>query len=333
MTAGFFSSTASKSTTTTTTTTTVHINEFDVLTGRDRLAFGHPGNRFFRQLCALHREAYQTARKRSVKTEIIQAIIAQVKERDGRFLTLQDEGCNYSGGGYIAWIEMNAAATHQKVSHSLRSGKMRASSDESASSSSSLPSLSASSASGSSRSLTSSLSKLSPDASSSFSLLSLRQRSVLLSSSSPPAQRRRKDSLRKSLSDMHDFLSQSCPNLGGGGSDRNGSAAERIFQDLDKPFTDIHIFDRGDASMTPCEGVVEELECLSSTTEQAEEKEPLFEEERRSRISRDSLCLFDAIMLRDSFASVLPDMPKNPSDLRFSFYGPANDLDDDLIEV
>jgi hypothetical protein len=309
MTAGFSSS-------------TVQINEFDVLTGRDRLAFGHPGNRFFRQLCALSREAYQTAHKRSVKTEIIQSIIAQVKERDGRFLTLQDEGCSSSsrsstGGGYITWIEMNAAVTHQKVSHSLRSGKIRASSDES-SSSSSLPSLSASLASsssfsGSSRSLASSLSKAKSDAAaSSLPQLSLSQRSLMLL----PEHRRRKDSIRNSLWDMHDFLSQSCPNLG------TSMSADRIFQDLDKPFTDIHVFDRDAPTETEKE---EEHEGSSSS----EEEEELAEEERRCRIGRDSLCLFDA-MLRDSFASVLPDMPR-PSDLRFSFVD-SGDLDD-LVEV
>jgi hypothetical protein len=304
MTAGFSSS-------------TVQINEFDVLTGRDRLAFGHPGNRFFRQLCALSREAYQTAHKRSVKTEIIQSIIAQVKERDGRFLTLQDEGCSSNGAGYITWIEMNAAATHQKVSHSLRSGKMRASSDES-SSSSSLPSLAASLASSaslscSSRSLVSSLAKAKSDGASSLPQLSLSQRSLMLPKLSE--HRRRKDSIRNSLWDMHDFLSQSCPNLG------TGVSADRIFQDLDKPFTDIHVFDRDAPTETEKE---EDREGSSSS-----EEEELAEEERHSRIGRDSLCLFDA-MLRDSFASVLPDMPR-PSELRFSFVG-AGDLDD-LVEV
>jgi hypothetical protein len=81
--------------------------------------------------------------------------------------------------------------------------------------------------------------------------------------------------------------------------------------------------------------VEEEAYEVSLSTESQEVEDALVDEEaRHGRIGRgDSLCLFDAIMLRDSFASVLPDMPKDPSDLRFSFYGPANDLDDDLVEV
>lgn len=121
----------------TSTATTAQIHEFDVLTGRDRLAHSHSGNRYFRLLCATHKLAYQDAKRRRFKTEIIQQIVAAVKERDGRFLTLDE-----SSPGAIAWTEMDAAAVHQKVSHALRSGKKASSGSVSASSSSLASSLS-----------------------------------------------------------------------------------------------------------------------------------------------------------------------------------------------
>jgi hypothetical protein len=94
----------------------------DVLTGRDGMALSHPGNKFFRTLVNMHRPAYQSAKKRHTKTDIINAIISTVWESGGRFLTLE---ASADPLGQAVWSEMESYEIHQKVSHALRAGKHR----------------------------------------------------------------------------------------------------------------------------------------------------------------------------------------------------------------
>jgi hypothetical protein len=96
--------------------------ESDVLTGRDGMALSHPGNKFFRTLVNMHRSAYQSAKKRHTKTDIINAIISTVWESGGRFLTLE---ASADPLGQAVWSEMESYEIHQKVSHALRAGKHR----------------------------------------------------------------------------------------------------------------------------------------------------------------------------------------------------------------
>jgi hypothetical protein len=94
----------------------------DVLTGRDGMALSHPGNKFFRTLVNMHRPAYQSAKKRHTKTDIINAIISTVWESGGRFLTLE---ASADPLGQAVGAEMESYEIHQMVSHALRAGKNR----------------------------------------------------------------------------------------------------------------------------------------------------------------------------------------------------------------
>jgi hypothetical protein len=91
-------------------------SHFDVLTGRDAVAHSHLGNRHYRELCRSHKQRYNDARRRSVKSDIIHAIIEAVKRGGGRFMTLDDR----ADGGNMTWVEMEEHEVHKKVSHNLR---------------------------------------------------------------------------------------------------------------------------------------------------------------------------------------------------------------------
>jgi hypothetical protein len=94
------------------------ITDADVISGRDKLAFTHPGNRFFRSLVIAHGPAYQAANFRKQKARIVNTIIETIHNSGGRFMSLEG-----SGAGSISWVEMNQATTYQKVAHALRSSK------------------------------------------------------------------------------------------------------------------------------------------------------------------------------------------------------------------
>ena len=96
----------------------VQVTEKDVLCGRDKLAYSHPGNKFFRSLVQECSVMYQQATYRRMKTEIIQTIISKVQESGGRFLKLEDDL-----SGLINWNEMDSLSIHQKVAHALRSSQ------------------------------------------------------------------------------------------------------------------------------------------------------------------------------------------------------------------
>jgi hypothetical protein len=94
------------------------ITDADVISGRDKLAFTHPGNRVFRSLVIAHGPAYQAANFRKQKSRIVNTIIETIHNSGGRFMSLEG-----SGAGSIGWVEMNQATTYQKVAHALRSSK------------------------------------------------------------------------------------------------------------------------------------------------------------------------------------------------------------------
>ena len=94
------------------------ITDADVISGRDKLAFTHPGNRVFRSLVIAHGPAYQAANFRKHKARIVNTIVETIHNTGGRFMSLEG-----SGAGSIGWVEMNQATTYQKVAHALRSSK------------------------------------------------------------------------------------------------------------------------------------------------------------------------------------------------------------------
>ena len=89
-------------------------NTFDIICGRDRLAFNHPGNRRFRVIVKIHRERYQTCKSRDEKSKITDEIIDSIQQK-GRFLKYDDVA--------KLWCVVTQEYAHEKVSHALRSAK------------------------------------------------------------------------------------------------------------------------------------------------------------------------------------------------------------------
>jgi hypothetical protein len=97
--------------------TDANISENDVLFGRGGGTNRHVGNIYFRDLVSEHQPAYVQARKRD-KTRIAKSIVAQVRNRNGRFLRKENG----------KWIDVGDKKAAEKTSQALReglSGRMR----------------------------------------------------------------------------------------------------------------------------------------------------------------------------------------------------------------
>jgi len=86
-------------------------NDEDVLSGRGGGTNVHPGNRTFRDLINLHRRSYLKARKND-KPAISRAIVAVIREQNGRFLKREDKS--------NLWFEIGDDAAREKTSQALR---------------------------------------------------------------------------------------------------------------------------------------------------------------------------------------------------------------------
>lgn len=87
----------------------------DVLCGRDKKSHSHVGNKRFRQIVLMHREEYQTASSRDIKTKITCKIVKMIRDCGGRFLK-EDETTG-------EWKDVGDNYAREKVSHALRSAK------------------------------------------------------------------------------------------------------------------------------------------------------------------------------------------------------------------
>jgi|AntRauTorckE5430_2_1112549.scaffolds.fasta_scaffold00420_5 hypothetical protein len=93
------------------------ISANDILFGRGGGTNRHEGNIFFRDLVSEHQPKYIQARK-SDKTMITKSIVAQVRDKGGRFLK-EEEG---------KWVDVGDKKAAEKTSQALReglSGRMR----------------------------------------------------------------------------------------------------------------------------------------------------------------------------------------------------------------
>jgi len=88
-----------------------HFKEEDVLSGRGGGTNVHPGNCVFRDLINLHRRSYLKASKNE-KPKISRAIVAVIREQNGRFLR-QDGMTNL-------WFEIGDHVAREKTSQALR---------------------------------------------------------------------------------------------------------------------------------------------------------------------------------------------------------------------
>ena len=89
--------------------------KLDILCGRDKVSYGHVGNRRFRVIVAINRERYQSSSSRDAKTRITDEIIKDIRQCGGRFLKLNEETNTYE--------DVGDEYAHEKVSHALRSAK------------------------------------------------------------------------------------------------------------------------------------------------------------------------------------------------------------------
>ena len=90
----------------------------DVLFGRGKFEWEHPGNEHMRALSNQYRQDYEKANRRE-KTEITAGIVKIMKASGSRFLKRQ----SLDGGLKIVWVEVNDEVARQKVSHVMRDGK------------------------------------------------------------------------------------------------------------------------------------------------------------------------------------------------------------------
>ena len=93
-------------------------NHHDVLFVRGNL--NHYGNLRFRQIVDGRREEYDSARK-SIKTQIAQSIVDEIKGSGGRFLKRHNEkGGGDSGGKGGCWVVISDDEARYKVCHRFR---------------------------------------------------------------------------------------------------------------------------------------------------------------------------------------------------------------------
>merc|ERR1711933_2081 len=97
---------------------TNNIGTKDVLCGRDKLSFGHCGNKRFRVVIDMFRERYLNSTLKEDKTKIIMEIVSLISQSGGRFLKRIDDESD-------SWCLANYQVTREKVSHVLRSNKHR----------------------------------------------------------------------------------------------------------------------------------------------------------------------------------------------------------------
>mmetsp|Transcript_4293 Transcript_4293/g.7164 ORF Transcript_4293/g.7164 Transcript_4293/m.7164 type:complete len:350 (+) Transcript_4293:157-1206(+) len=87
------------------------IKNNDVLFGRGKAYFEHPGNLEFRRICAENLNHYRIASCRSRKVSIIQEIQDEIRLSGGKFLKRDQDG---------HWQETSTNTAKEKVGHTLR---------------------------------------------------------------------------------------------------------------------------------------------------------------------------------------------------------------------
>jgi len=89
------------------------VQPLDVLWGRHRVSFHHPGNQVFRNLVHLHRDSYQSKALRSHKLYVVTRIRGKITDSGGRFLRQRGD----------EWYLATHEEVHEKISHALRSSR------------------------------------------------------------------------------------------------------------------------------------------------------------------------------------------------------------------
>lgn len=97
------------------------VDDRDVLCGRHQRSVMHPGNKRFRAIVQKYCEQYQSTPRRLEKASITNEVISIVhNQQGGRFLKEVEEFAPPS-----FWVPLTHAEIHEKVSHALRSTKVK----------------------------------------------------------------------------------------------------------------------------------------------------------------------------------------------------------------
>jgi hypothetical protein len=90
----------------------LHPNPQDVVLGKDKKAYHHPGNVAFRQLVKNYLCYYALAKSKSGRTTVAQALYDAMKRSQSYFLK--------PALGGVGWVRLDEASARFKVSHALR---------------------------------------------------------------------------------------------------------------------------------------------------------------------------------------------------------------------
>ena len=100
----------------------LHPNPQDVVLGKDKKAYHHPGNVAFRQLVKNYLCYYALAKSKSGRTTVAQALYDAMKRSQSYFLK--------PALGGVGWVRLDEASARFKVAHALRDKLAHSSSHE-----------------------------------------------------------------------------------------------------------------------------------------------------------------------------------------------------------
>jgi hypothetical protein len=89
--------------------------EHDIVCGRVKSCYLHPGNRMFREVIRAHQEEYKKQSCKNQKTRITERVIKAIEKLGCAFVKIDEETGE--------WVTCDPASIHEKVSHALRSVK------------------------------------------------------------------------------------------------------------------------------------------------------------------------------------------------------------------
>jgi hypothetical protein len=92
-------------------TTTHGLGQYDIICGRNKLAFNNIGNRRFRVTVAISLDRYMIAATRKETSNVIKSVADIVRGNGGRFLKLSPDD---------SWDDLDEKHVHEKVGHALR---------------------------------------------------------------------------------------------------------------------------------------------------------------------------------------------------------------------
>lgn len=88
-------------------------SEFEMLLGKEKAIFNHPGNKRFRAIINHNVDRYMSTSTKSGKTKLVRKIYCDMKQGGYRFLKRADKSSS-------VWNDIKEADSHEKISHALR---------------------------------------------------------------------------------------------------------------------------------------------------------------------------------------------------------------------